>query len=208
MERIVIVSILSALLVQLTAARATAEGNYKKICRVSENLRVLDDSADANSCRAIAVDSQAQEYQIGCRDSENMGTIIVTAPFNITDKAARVTSSKLAAHAQNTATPDQFTQCAKAWGSRENQINSSDIDVRYWPKADMRTAVPDGENSRCEPMVDDSATVDPIAEMVRKKTWAEIWAMRAEELRADDVELDEHADVFNLSENHKTMEMK
>jgi hypothetical protein len=41
-----------------------------------------------------------------------------------------------------------------------------------------------------------------------KKTWAEIWAMRAEELRADDVELDEHADVFNLSENHKTMEMK
>jgi hypothetical protein len=98
MERIVIVSILSALLVQLTAARATAEGNYKKICRVSENLRVLDDSADANSCRAIAVDSQAQEYQIGCRDSENMGTIIVTAPFNITDKAARVTSSKLAAH--------------------------------------------------------------------------------------------------------------
>jgi len=46
MERIVIVSILSALLVQLTAARATAEGNYKKICRVSENLRVLDDTAD------------------------------------------------------------------------------------------------------------------------------------------------------------------
>ena len=118
MERIVIVSILSALLVQLTAARATAEGNYKKICRVSENLRVLDDSADANSCRAIAVDSQAQEYQIGCRDSENTGTIIVTAPFHITDKAARVTSSKLAANAQNTATPEQFAKCAKAWGSR------------------------------------------------------------------------------------------
>ena len=114
MERIVIVSILSALLVQLTAARATAEGNYKKICRVSENLRVLDDSADANSCRAIAVDSQAQEYQIGCRDSENTGTIIVTAPFHITDKAARVTSSKLAAYAQNTAAPEQFAKCAKA----------------------------------------------------------------------------------------------
>jgi len=91
MEHIVIVSILSALFVQLTAARATAEGNYKKICRVSENLRVLDDDADANSCRAIAIDSQAQEYQIGCRDSENTGTIIVTAPFHINDKAARVT---------------------------------------------------------------------------------------------------------------------
>ena len=94
------------------------QGEYKKICRVSENLRVLDDSADANSCRTIAVDSQAQEYQIGCRDSENTGTIIVTAPFHITDKAARVTSSKLAAHAQNTATPEQFAQCAKVWGSR------------------------------------------------------------------------------------------
>jgi hypothetical protein len=73
MERIVIVSILSAVLVQFSAARATAEGNYKKICRVSENLRVLDDGADANSCRTIAVDSQAQEYQIGCRDSEKHG---------------------------------------------------------------------------------------------------------------------------------------
>ncbi len=74
MERIVIVSILSAVLVQFSAARATAEGNYKKVCRVSENLRVLDDGADANSCRTIAVDSQAQEYQIGCRDGENAGT--------------------------------------------------------------------------------------------------------------------------------------
>jgi len=34
------------------------------------------------------VGSQAQEYQIGCRDSGKRGTIIVTAPFNITDKAA------------------------------------------------------------------------------------------------------------------------
>ena len=91
MEIIAIVSILAALLVSLTAARATADGDYKKICRVSENLRVLDDSGDANSCREIAVGSQAQEYQIGCRDSENNGIIIVTTPFGITDKAARVT---------------------------------------------------------------------------------------------------------------------
>jgi hypothetical protein len=118
MQRIAIMSILSALLVQFTAARATAEGDYKKICRVSENLRVLDDSADANSCRTIAIDSQAQEYQIGCRDSENMSTIVVTARFHITDKAARVTSSKLAAYPQNTATPEQFAKCAKVWGSR------------------------------------------------------------------------------------------
>jgi len=120
MQRIAIVSILSALLVQLSAARAMAEGDYKKICRVSENLRVLDDSADSNSCRAIAIDSQAQEYQIGCRDSENTSTIVVTAPFHITDKAARVTSSKLAAHAQNTATSEQFAKCANVWGWRSD----------------------------------------------------------------------------------------
>ena len=118
MEIIAIVSILTALLVPFTAARATEDGDYKKICRVSENLKVLADSDDANSCRQIAVGSQAQEYQIGCRDSENTGTIIVTAPFHITDKAARVTSSKLAAYAQNTAAPEQFAKCAKAWGSR------------------------------------------------------------------------------------------
>ena len=118
MERLGIVSILIALFILLTAASAIADSDYKKICLVSQNLRLLDDSDDANSCRAIAVGSQAQEYQIGCRDSENQGTILVTAPFSITDKAARVTSSKLAANTQNTATPEQFAKCAKAWGSR------------------------------------------------------------------------------------------
>ena len=118
MKSIAIASILTALSVPFTATRATADDDYKKICRVNENLRVLDDDADANSCRAIAVGSQAQEYQIGCRDSENKGPIIVTAPFNINDKAARVTSSKLAANTQNTTTPGQFAKCAKVWGSR------------------------------------------------------------------------------------------
>ena len=118
MKRIAIVNTITAILVTLTAARATAEGDYKKVCRVSENLRVLDDGDDANSCRQIAVGAQAQEYHIGCRDTENNGTTIVTAPFSITDKAARVTSSKLAANTQNTATQEQFAKCAKAWGSR------------------------------------------------------------------------------------------
>ena len=57
MEIIAIVSILTALLVPFTAARATEDGDYKKICRVSENLKVLADSDDANSCRQIAVGS-------------------------------------------------------------------------------------------------------------------------------------------------------
>jgi hypothetical protein len=81
-------------------------------------IHATDDSDDANSCRAIAVGSQAQEYQIGCRDGENQGIILVTAPFSITDKAARVTSSRLAANTQNTATPEQFAKCAETWGSR------------------------------------------------------------------------------------------
>ena len=77
---------------------------------------MLDDDADANSCRAIAVDSQAQEYQIGCRDSENKGPIIVTAPFNINDKAARVTSSKLAANTQNTTTQNSLRNAQRLGG--------------------------------------------------------------------------------------------
>ena len=118
MKCIAVVGILTALSIPLTATRAPAADDYKKICQVNENLRVLDDDADADSCRAIAVDSRAREYQLRCRDSENKGPIIVTAPFKITDKAVTVTSSKLAANTRNTATPEQFAKCAKAWGNR------------------------------------------------------------------------------------------
>ena len=118
MKSIAVVGILTALSVSLTATRAPADDDYKKICQVNENLRVLYDDADADSCRAIAVDSQAREYQIGRRDSEDKGPIMVTSPFKITDKAVTVTSSKLAANTRNTATPEQFAKCAKAWGNR------------------------------------------------------------------------------------------
>jgi len=118
MKSIAVVGIVTALSVPLTATGAPADDDYKKICQVNENLRVLDDDADADSCRAIAVDFQAREYQIGCRDSENKGPIIITPPFKITDKAATVTSSKLAANKRNTATTEQFAKCAKAWGNR------------------------------------------------------------------------------------------
>ena len=118
MKSIAVVGILSALSIPLTTTRAPAADDYKKICQVDEKLRVLDDDADADSCKAVAVDFQAREYQIGCRDSENKGPIIVTAPFKITDKAATVTSSKLAANKRNTATTEQFAKCAKAWRNR------------------------------------------------------------------------------------------
>jgi hypothetical protein len=117
MKMIAIMSILTALSALLPKPTLVADDGYKKICRVNENIRVLDDEGDANSCRAIAVDSQARQYQIGCRGRED-GPIIVTEPFSVTDKAARVTSSKLAANPQNETTPGQAARCAKLWATR------------------------------------------------------------------------------------------
>ena len=49
----------------------------------------------------------------------------------------------------------------------------------------------------------------PIAEILKPRTWNDIWAMRAEELRERDIELDEYADQFNLNDANKhIMEMK
>src|SRR5262245_24754771 len=118
MKSLAYVCILTALSVSLPAAQATADDDYKKICRVNENLRVLDDEADANSCRAIAVEAQVREYQIGCRGEEDSDLIIVTEPISVTDKGARVSSSKLAANMQNKAAPEQFAKCAKVWATR------------------------------------------------------------------------------------------
>jgi hypothetical protein len=116
MKQIAIVSILTGLSASVMVTSAIAD--YKKICLVSETLRLLDDDADANSCRAVAVQAQVKEYQIGCRDSEDEDVILITTPFNITDIAARVTSSKLAANMGNTSTLEKFAKCAKTWGSR------------------------------------------------------------------------------------------
>src|SRR5262249_35690497 len=69
-----------------------AIADYKKIGLVSETLRVLDDDADANSCRAVAVEAQVKEYQIGCRDSEDEDLILITTPFNITEAAFKTSS--------------------------------------------------------------------------------------------------------------------
>jgi hypothetical protein len=62
-----------------------------------------------------------------------------------------------------------------------------------------------------EPMVSEEE-LPPLErlrqEIKRPRTWDDIWKERADELRADDVELDEHADEFNLSATKNTMEMK
>src|SRR5262245_13802772 len=38
-------------------------------------------------------------------------------------------------------------------------------------------------------------------EIARPKTYNELWKMRADSLREQDIEVDEHEDLFNLSEN-------
>jgi hypothetical protein len=47
-----------------------------------------------------------------------------------------------------------------------------------------------------EPMPLEDLPPNPIIEMTRKKTWAEVWAADAEERRLNDEELDEYADDF------------
>ena len=47
MKIIATMSILTALSVLLPATKATADDDYRKICLVNENLRVLDDDGDA-----------------------------------------------------------------------------------------------------------------------------------------------------------------
>ena len=59
-----------------------------------------------------------------------------------------------------------------------------------------------------EPMSAEEAAPDPIKELLKPRTWQDIWAMRAEELRADDVELEEYADQFNLNKSSKNLEME
>jgi len=61
-ERIASARILAALAIPLAAAEATADDNYEKICRANENLQLLDDNADANLCRQIAIGSQTQDH--------------------------------------------------------------------------------------------------------------------------------------------------
>src|SRR5438876_7457600 len=55
---------------------AEADSDYKKVCKIGVNLTVLAEDANANSCRAIAVTSNSQDYQIGCRDAKNEGLVM------------------------------------------------------------------------------------------------------------------------------------
>jgi hypothetical protein len=114
---------ISAPLIVLTAlftfSPAGADSDYKKICKIGVNLKALAEDGNANSCRALAITSNVQDYQIGCQDARNENLVMLTTPINVNDKSARLTSASLAANAlnakQNVA---EFAACAKFWGNR------------------------------------------------------------------------------------------
>jgi hypothetical protein len=114
---------LSATLIVLTASftsfAARADADYAKVCKVGADLKALAEDDNANSCRTLAIASNAQEYQLGCQSARDKNVVVLTTPINIQSKSARVTSALLAANAlnanQNTV---EFATCAKFWSSR------------------------------------------------------------------------------------------
>jgi hypothetical protein len=98
---------------------AKADSDYRKVCRVGETLTVLAEDANANACRAIAINSKSQEYQIGCQGAKTESLVMLTAPISINDKSARLTTASLAANVANANyAPREFAGCANFWVSR------------------------------------------------------------------------------------------
>jgi hypothetical protein len=82
-------------------------------------LCILETDGNANSCRALAIQANAQSYQIGCQSAEQKDAIMLTVPISINDKSARLTSASLMANTENIKqAPEGVAACAKFWGSR------------------------------------------------------------------------------------------
>jgi hypothetical protein len=113
----------TALLVALSAVFANspmrAENGFTKVCKVGTAVGTLETDGNANSCRALAVQANAQSYQIGCQGGEVKDAVMLTTPISINDKSARLTSSSLAANTENARhAPEEVAACARVWGSR------------------------------------------------------------------------------------------
>jgi hypothetical protein len=113
----------AALLLGLSAVFATsatgAENDFRKVCKVGMAVNILETDGNANSCRALALQANAQNYQIGCQSTEVKDAVMLTTPISINEKSARLTSSSLAANAENAKhAPEEVAACAKVWGSR------------------------------------------------------------------------------------------
>jgi hypothetical protein len=103
----------------VTFSPARADLDYKKVCKIGVELKALAEDGNANSRRALAITSNAQDYQIGCQDARNENLVMLTTPINVNDKSARLTSASLAANALNAnQSSAEFAACAKFWGNR------------------------------------------------------------------------------------------
>jgi hypothetical protein len=112
----------AALLVGLSlfaTSAAGTEGAFRKACKVGTTVSILETDGNANSCRALAIQANAQSYQIGCQSAEQKDAIMLTVPISINDKSARLTSASLMANTENIKqAPEGVAACAKFWGSR------------------------------------------------------------------------------------------
>lgn len=118
-ESMRLTTLLIAILSQLTTSQSSADENYGKACKIGNHFIMLAADGDANSCRALALASNAQEFQIGCRKTNNTGLAMLSKPISITDKSARLRSSSLMENTENAnGRPEEFAACAKLWDSR------------------------------------------------------------------------------------------
>jgi hypothetical protein len=116
---IVCTVLLAALSAVFAASAIRAENAFTKVCKVGTSVSTLETDGNANSCRALAVQANAQSYQIGCQGGEAKDAVMLTTPISINDKSARLTSSSLAANTENARhASEEVAACAKAWGSR------------------------------------------------------------------------------------------
>jgi hypothetical protein len=88
---------LSATLILLTASftsfPARADSDYTKVCKIGTDLKALAEDGNANSCRALAIASNLQAYQLGCQSARDENLVMLTTPIKIQEKSARVTSA-------------------------------------------------------------------------------------------------------------------
>jgi hypothetical protein len=104
----------AALLLGFATSAARAESDLRKVCKIGMTVNTLEPDGNAMNCRALGLQAQAQNYQIGCQSAED--AVMLTAPIHINDKSARLTTSSLVANTENARhAPEKLAACAEAW---------------------------------------------------------------------------------------------
>jgi hypothetical protein len=105
----------AALLLGFAPSTAT-ETNLKKVCKVGMMVNILEHDGTAMSCRALGLQANAYNYQIGCLSTEVKDEVILTTPIHINDKSARLTASSLVANIENAHhEPEELAACVEVW---------------------------------------------------------------------------------------------